>query len=123
MVTYISAGVCSCFNGSAGEDCSYNTTTPPTNVILPYDGLCPIGTRSCLRTNVFGDFASTSIWSKLKPFEVFVYLCYFIILFSSWIPSICFFCFRLYFSLFQICLVSLDYALLISHIGILHKTS
>ena len=39
-----------------------------------------------------------------------------------WIQSFCSFCLRLSFNLFQICLVSMDYALLISHMGILHWT-
>ena len=38
--------------------------------------------------------------------------------FQAFVP----FAFVLFFSLFQICLVSLDYALLISHTGILHWT-
>lgn len=65
------SGVCRCNNGYIGEDCSYNTSYPPTEISFPFYGLCKLRTRACKATNVFGEFHSTFIWGKRRHFQVY----------------------------------------------------
>ena len=63
-------GVCSCYDGYTDDDCSKEISAPPSGISLPSNGVCTLGTRKCKRTNVFGDFPSTSVWYQLKYFQV-----------------------------------------------------
>lgn len=65
------SGVCRCNIGYIGEDCSYNTSYPPTDISFPFYGLCKLRTRACKATNVFGEFYSTFIWGKQRHFQVY----------------------------------------------------
>ncbi|XP_071151614.1 von Willebrand factor D and EGF domain-containing protein-like, partial [Mytilus edulis] len=62
-------GVCICDSGFVGEDCSYNTSSPPTGISLPFNGECKLTARSCEAMNVFGEFVSTSVWCKRRHFQ------------------------------------------------------
>ncbi|XP_063442416.1 von Willebrand factor D and EGF domain-containing protein-like [Mytilus trossulus] len=64
------SGVCICDNGHLGEDCSYTTSSPPTDISLPFNGECKLSTRLCEAMNVFGDFLTTSVWCKRKHFQI-----------------------------------------------------
>ncbi|CAC5375044.1 unnamed protein product [Mytilus coruscus] len=64
------SGVCICDNGHVGEDCSYNTSSPPTGISLPFNGACTLKTRSCKTMNIFGEFQTTSVWCKRRHFQI-----------------------------------------------------
>ncbi|CAC5411147.1 unnamed protein product [Mytilus coruscus] len=64
------SGQCECSNGYIGGDCSKDTSTPPVNISLPAEGLCTTTTRSCKKTNIYGDFLSMEVWYKLRYFKV-----------------------------------------------------
>ncbi|XP_052063299.1 von Willebrand factor D and EGF domain-containing protein-like [Mytilus californianus] len=64
------SGVCICDNGHVGEDCSYNTSSPPTGISLPFNGACTLTTRSCKAMNIFGEFKTTSVWCKRRHFQI-----------------------------------------------------
>ncbi|XP_063440470.1 uncharacterized protein LOC134721414 [Mytilus trossulus] len=64
------SGVCSCDNGHVGHDCSYNTSSPPTDISLPFNGECKLSTRLCEAINVFGEFLTTSVWYKRIHFQI-----------------------------------------------------
>ncbi|VDI39774.1 Hypothetical predicted protein [Mytilus galloprovincialis] len=63
-------GVCICDSGYVGEDCSYNTSSPPTGISLPFNGECKLTARSCEAMNVFGEFVSTCVWCKRRHFQI-----------------------------------------------------
>ena len=63
-------GVCSCYDGFTGDDCSQEISTPPSGISIPSSGLCTLGTRKCKRTNVYGNFPSTTVWYQLKYIQV-----------------------------------------------------
>ncbi|CAC5416234.1 unnamed protein product [Mytilus coruscus] len=65
------SGVCTCDREFIGEDCSYNISVPPSDTSLPFDGLCKVRTRSCRSTNILGDFLSSTVWCKIKYFQIF----------------------------------------------------
>lgn len=67
----IISGVCKCDSGFIGEDCSFDVSKPPTDVIIPLNGACKLRSRSCKTTNIFGEFLSTSVWCKRRHFEVY----------------------------------------------------
>ncbi|CAC5411168.1 unnamed protein product [Mytilus coruscus] len=64
------SGQCECSNGYIGDDCSKETSTPPVNIGLPAEGLCTTTTRSCKKTNIYGDFLSMEVWYKIRYFKV-----------------------------------------------------
>ncbi|XP_071174260.1 von Willebrand factor D and EGF domain-containing protein-like [Mytilus edulis] len=64
------SGVCSCDNGHVGEDCSYNTSSPPSGISLPFDGECKLTIRACEAINVFGEFVTTTVWCKRRHFQI-----------------------------------------------------
>ncbi|XP_052075062.1 von Willebrand factor D and EGF domain-containing protein-like [Mytilus californianus] len=64
------SGHCECSNGYIGDDCSKTTATPPVNISLPAEGLCTTTTRSCKKTNIYGDFLSMDVWYKIRYFKV-----------------------------------------------------
>ncbi|XP_063440468.1 uncharacterized protein LOC134721412 [Mytilus trossulus] len=64
------SGVCSCESGHVGEDCSYNTSSPPTGISLPFNGECKLTARLCEAINVFGEFVSSSVWCKRRHFQI-----------------------------------------------------
>lgn len=66
------AGICSCYEGYVEDDCSKQTSTPPSNILLPTNGLCGTRSRGCTRTNIFGAFPSTNVWCKRRHFQVIV---------------------------------------------------
>ncbi|CAC5371719.1 unnamed protein product [Mytilus coruscus] len=63
-------GVCLCNKQYIGDECSQSITIPPSNISLPFDGLCTLGTRDCKSTNIFGDFLSRTVWYKIKYFQI-----------------------------------------------------
>lgn len=65
------SGVCKCDSGFIGDDCSFDRSKPPTDVILPLNGACKLRSRSCKTTNIIGEFLSTSVWCKRRHFEVY----------------------------------------------------
>ncbi|XP_052075063.1 von Willebrand factor D and EGF domain-containing protein-like [Mytilus californianus] len=64
------SGQCECSNGYIDDDCSKETSTPPVNISLPAEGLCTTTTRTCRKTNIYGDFLSMEIWYKIRYFKV-----------------------------------------------------
>ncbi|CAG2226577.1 unnamed protein product [Mytilus edulis] len=64
------SGICSCDERHIGEDCSYNTSSPPTGINVPFHGECKLRTRSCRAINIFGEFLTTSVWCKLRHFQI-----------------------------------------------------
>ncbi|CAG2192071.1 unnamed protein product [Mytilus edulis] len=64
------SGQCECSNEYIGDDCSKDTSTPPVNISLPAEGLCTTTTRSCKKTNIYGDFLSMEVWYKIRYFKV-----------------------------------------------------
>ncbi|CAC5375043.1 unnamed protein product [Mytilus coruscus] len=64
------SGICICDNRHVGEDCSYNTSSPPTGISLPFDGECKLTTRSCKAMNIYGEFLTTSVWCKRRHFQI-----------------------------------------------------
>ncbi|XP_063435756.1 von Willebrand factor D and EGF domain-containing protein-like [Mytilus trossulus] len=64
------SGVCICSDGYMGIDCSRQTSAPPSGVSIQYNGVCSSKTRSCVKTNVYGDFQSTIIWYKRRSFQI-----------------------------------------------------
>ncbi|XP_076111119.1 von Willebrand factor D and EGF domain-containing protein-like isoform X1 [Mytilus galloprovincialis] len=65
------SGVCTCDREFIGEDCSYNISVPPSDTSLPFDGLCTLRSRACRSTNILGDFLSSTVWCKIKYFQIF----------------------------------------------------
>ena len=53
-----------------GDSCAEQTSSPPSDTSLPNDGLCSISTKSCITTNVYGNFQSTTVWYKKRSFQV-----------------------------------------------------
>ncbi|VDI79905.1 Hypothetical predicted protein [Mytilus galloprovincialis] len=64
------SGQCECSNEYIGDDCSKYISTPPVNISLPAKGLCTTTTRSCKKTNIYGDFLSMEVWYKIRYFKV-----------------------------------------------------
>lgn len=64
------SGVCICSDGFMGIDCSRQTSVPPSGVSIQYNGICSSKTRSCVKTNIYGDFQSTIIWYKRRSFQI-----------------------------------------------------
>ncbi|XP_071168610.1 von Willebrand factor D and EGF domain-containing protein-like [Mytilus edulis] len=64
------SGVCICRDGYMGSDCSRQTSVPPSGVSIQYNGICSSKTRSCVKSNVYGDFQSTKIWYKRRSFQI-----------------------------------------------------
>ncbi|CAG2226665.1 unnamed protein product [Mytilus edulis] len=64
------SGICSCYEGYVEDDCSKQTSTPPSNILLPTNGLCGTRSRGCTRTNIFGAFPSTNVWCKRRHFQI-----------------------------------------------------
>ncbi|XP_063435757.1 von Willebrand factor D and EGF domain-containing protein-like [Mytilus trossulus] len=64
------SGVCACYEGYMGDSCAEQTSSPPSDTSLPNDGLCSIRTKSCITTNVYGNFQSTTVWYKRRSFQI-----------------------------------------------------
>ncbi|XP_056011980.1 von Willebrand factor D and EGF domain-containing protein-like isoform X2 [Ostrea edulis] len=64
------SGICECYGGFIGSDCSTRTSSPPEIFILPFQGLCHTGSGSCQNINMIGYFHSENIWTKLSCFTI-----------------------------------------------------
>ncbi|XP_063435089.1 uncharacterized protein LOC134716188 isoform X2 [Mytilus trossulus] len=57
-------------NDNIGHDCLAKKSEGPKDILIPDRGACNIRQRTCLETDIYGEFKSTTLYCKLNRFKI-----------------------------------------------------